>query len=60
MPTNMDIRYAAVRDGVKLWEVADKLGLRDASLSRKLRKELSVDEKNRIFNIIAEIRAGRQ
>lgn len=37
---NLDIRAAAVSAGVRLWRVADALGIADASLSRKLRKEL--------------------
>ena len=49
---NQDIRRAAAGAGVKLWQIADALGIADCSLSRKLRKELSKDEKEKIFSII--------
>ena len=50
--TNQDIRQAAAGVGVKLWQIADALGIADSSFSRKLRKELSQDEKKIIFSII--------
>lgn len=49
---NQDIRLMAAGYGVKLWQVADALGIADCSLSRKLRRELSQDEKQKIFAII--------
>lgn len=49
---NQDIRLMAAGSGVKLWQVADALGIADCSLSRKLRRELSQDEKQKIFAII--------
>lgn len=52
---NLDIRAAAVSAGVRLWRVADALGIADASLSRKLRKELPQEEKEKIFSIIREL-----
>lgn len=52
---NTDIRRKAAGAGVKLWQVADELGIADCSLSRKLRKELSADEKEKIFEIIEKI-----
>ena len=52
---NTDIRRKAAGAGVTLWQVADELGIADCSLSRKLRKELSADEKEKIFKIIEKI-----
>ena len=49
---NLDIRAEAVSRGVRLWRVAEELGIADASLSRKLRKELPQTEKERIISII--------
>ena len=49
---NQDIRRTAAGAGVKLWQIADALGIADCSLSRKLRKELPREEKERIFEII--------
>lgn len=49
---NQDIRRKAAGAGVRLWQVAGELGIADCSLSRKLRKELPVEEKEKIFEII--------
>ena len=53
--TNQDIRRTAAGAGVKLWQIADALGIADCSLSQKLRKELPQEEKDRIFGIIREL-----
>lgn len=58
MKNNKDIRAEIEKARVKLWEIADKLGINDSSLSRKLRKELSPDEKDRIRKIISELTGG--
>lgn len=52
---NEDIRYAAGAAGVKLWQIASALGMRDCNLSRKLRDELSQDEKEKLFTIIRQL-----
>lgn len=53
--TNQDIRRTAAGAGVKLWQIAEALGIADCSLSRKLRRELPQEEKDRIFSIIREL-----
>ena len=50
--SNQDIRRTAAGAGVKLWQIAEALGIADCSLSRKLRRELPAEEKERIFAII--------
>ncbi len=55
MRENNDIRAYAKSNGVYLWEVAEKMGILDASLSRKLRRELPQNEKKHIFGIIDNI-----
>ncbi len=52
---NEEIRRAAAGAGVRLWQVADALGIADCSLSRKLRKELPQAEKEKIFAIIRNV-----
>lgn len=52
---NQEIRRAAAGAGVKLWQVAEALGIADCSLSRKLRRELPPEERERIFAIIREL-----
>lgn len=54
--TNNDIKQQAKISGVCLWQVAQGLGITDSTFSRKLRIELPEKEKERIFNIIEEIR----
>lgn len=49
---NKDIRQAAKTAGVKLWQIAEAVGLNDGNFSRKLRHELPDDEKQRILEII--------
>lgn len=52
---NQDIRRTAAGSGIRLWQIADALGIADCSLSRKLRKELPREEKEKIFEIIKEL-----
>ena len=55
---NLDIRSEIMGAGLKLWQVADGLGITDATFSRKLRHELPDDKKAEIRTIIAELSAG--
>ena len=52
---NVDVRRTAAGNGVRLWQIADALGISDCSLSRKLRKELSAEEKATVFAIIRNL-----
>ena len=52
---NQDIRRAAAKAGVKLWQIADALGITDSSFSRKLRKELPREDKDCIFSVIERL-----
>ncbi len=52
---NQDIRRTAAGAGVKLWQIAEALGIADCSFSRKLRRELPQEEKDRIISIIREL-----
>lgn len=52
---NTDIRQAAADAGVKLWQIAEKLGINDGNFYRKLRKELPQEDKNSILAIIGEL-----
>lgn len=53
---NQDIRNAARAAKVPLWAIADKLEIGEISLIRKLRHELSDEDKQAIFKIIAELK----
>lgn len=52
---NLDVRSAAASAGVKLWQIAEGLGVNDGNFSRRLRRELSADEKEKIFRIIENL-----
>ena len=55
---NHDIKKAASAAKVKLWQIADELGITDSTFSRKLRHELPTEEKEKIFAIIERL-SGR-
>ena len=55
---NKKIREQAKAAGLRLWQIADKLGITDGNFSRKLRKELPPIEQDRIFAIIQELKEG--
>lgn len=60
MTLNKDIKVKARKSGVLIWEIADRLGIADTTMSRKLRRELPDSEKQEIFKIIEEIAAEKQ
>lgn len=56
---NTDIREKAKANNVLLWQIAEKLNITDATFSRKLRVELSKDEKTKIFSVIDSLKAAQ-
>ena len=52
---NQSIRRTATGAGVKLWQIADRLGITDSYFSRLLRKELPENKQAEIMQIIAEL-----
>lgn len=52
---NKDIRAAITGAKLKYWEVADALSLSDGAFSRKLRKELSPAEKEKVLLVIQRL-----
>lgn len=54
---NLDIRAEAHQAGVRLWQIAEVIGINDSNFSRRLRRELPEKEKQKIRGIIAEISA---
>ena len=50
---NQDIKIEIKESGIKMWQIADKLGVSDMTLSRKFRYELTVEEKKTIRDIIS-------
>lgn len=52
---NEDIRLRLQVNNIKYWQVANAYGITDGNFSRKLRKELSKDEKQKILDIIENL-----
>ena len=55
---NAEIRETAKCSGIKLWQVAEEIGMSDAAFSRKLRHELEGEERERVLNAISRLAAG--
>ena len=56
---NQDIRQYIKDSKVCSWEVAEKLAIHENSLYRMLRKELCSDEKERIFQVIEQLKVEK-
>lgn len=53
---NTEIRTSVRDAGLHLWEVAYHLGMSDSSFSRKLRRELSEADRERVLRAIKELK----
>lgn len=56
---NKDIRIACIENGIKFWQIAQQLDEWPETISRKLRTELSPEEKKRFFKAIELIIRGK-
>ena len=52
---NQAIRSYAKQKGVKLWQIAERLGINDGNFSRKLRRELPESERLALVQIVDEL-----
>lgn len=52
---NEDIREAIYKSGLRYWEIAERCGFSPSVFSVKLRRELSGNEKYKLFCIIQEM-----
>lgn len=52
---NIEVRAAWMRAGIKQWKVAEAMGISETHFSRKLRKELPQEEKEKILQIIDQL-----
>ena len=57
---NKDIRAEIKASGLKMWEVAYHLGMGDGNFSKKLRLELSDEDKQRIRHAMSELITNRE
>ena len=53
---NSEIRSKARSAGLHLWQVAYHLGMSDSSFSRKLRRELTETDRERVLQAIEELK----
>ena len=60
MKAYMKIRDRAKNSGVRLWQIADAIGIQESMFSKKLRNELPEDEQERILAIIDKLAKERQ
>lgn len=60
MLKNQEIRNIAKMKGVYLWEIAERLNMSEPSMTRKLRRELSDQDKAHVLTVIDEIAAAKQ
>ena len=58
--SNKEIRNAAGGHGLKLWQVAEALGMNESAFSRKLRHELPQEEKEKILAVIDDLAKGER
>lgn len=56
MKPNDDIRRKAKLASIRLWQIAEELDLTDTEFSRKLRHEVTKEEKERILRFIELLR----
>ena len=57
---NQCIHQEAKKRRVKLWEIADHMGIFDTAFSKMLRKELPTDKQAEILAVIDKIAANRE
>lgn len=52
---NQEIRQTAISKGVRHWRIAEALGIHETTFTRKLRTELSEQEREHILSVIDEL-----
>lgn len=55
MLNNQNIRILAKQQGVRLWEVAQRLQISQATMTRMLRTDLTAENQQRIITAINEL-----
>lgn len=57
---NLDIRYKLKESHIFQYELAEAMGISEMTLVKKLRKELSMEEKQKIYNIIEDVKNDKE
>lgn len=50
--SNIEIREAIKKSGLRHWQIADMIGVADTTFCRMLRRELPEDKKQEILTVI--------
>ena len=53
--TNVEIRSTAKKAGVRQWQIAEKLGISEFTLIRRMRHDLTQEQQKEILNAIIEL-----
>ena len=53
---NTDFREYAKSKGARFWQIADKLGVSEATFTRMMRHELTAEEKRKMMKAVDEIK----
>ena len=56
---NLDVRFAAKAASVPFWKIGEVLGVSEVTIIRRLRKELSPEQKRIYFDAIKKIASDR-
>lgn len=56
----VDIRNKLKKSHIFQYELAEAMGMSEMTLLKKLRKEFSLEEKQKIYNIIDELMKGEK
>ncbi len=57
---NMDLRQKAKEKGVFFWQVAAEMGISEPTMTRRLRFELSEQEKQRFLSVIDKLSTTKE
>ena len=52
---NLDVKVKAMENGVKLYQIAQRLEISESAFNRRMRKELSSADRERFLRAIEEI-----
>lgn len=58
--SNEALRQEAAKKGIKLWQIANEIGIADTTFSKWMRKELSADRKKIVHEAIRTIAARQE
>ena len=60
MLENAAIRTRAKEKGVRLWELAEIMGISEPTITRRLRRELPAEQQEKMLALIDEIAAEKK